>query len=89
MLSAGLEPGQMLSNIFQQAPELCTFANLDLQVSSKCWRVHAGFFFGCGGTQRTSLCARLMQQGQECSMALANQQAVHTLLWRPPGSSEG
>jgi hypothetical protein len=30
--NAGLEPGQMLSNIFQQVPELGTFANLDLQV---------------------------------------------------------
>lgn len=28
----GLEPGVMLSNLFQQVPELCTFANLDLQV---------------------------------------------------------
>jgi hypothetical protein len=32
MCVSGLEPGQMLSNIFQQVPELSTFANLDLQV---------------------------------------------------------
>jgi hypothetical protein len=29
----GLEPGAMLANLFQQVPELCQFANLDLQVS--------------------------------------------------------
>ncbi|WIA44025.1 hypothetical protein OEZ86_010397 [Tetradesmus obliquus] len=28
----GLEPGDMLANLFQQVPELCQFANLDLQV---------------------------------------------------------
>ncbi|KAF6261849.1 Asparaginase/glutaminase [Scenedesmus sp. NREL 46B-D3] len=29
---SGLEPGDMLANLFQQVPELCQFANLDLQV---------------------------------------------------------
>jgi hypothetical protein len=31
-LLAGLEPGDMLANLFEKVPELCTFANLDLQV---------------------------------------------------------
>jgi hypothetical protein len=34
LLLPGLEPGAMLANLFQQVPELCQFANLDLQVSS-------------------------------------------------------
>jgi len=29
----GLVPGDMLANLFQVVPELCSFANLDLQVS--------------------------------------------------------
>jgi hypothetical protein len=29
----GLIPGDMLANLFQVVPELCSFANLDLQVA--------------------------------------------------------
>jgi hypothetical protein len=39
----------MLSNIFQQAPELCTFANLDLQVCC----VGGGGAGGRAGVART------------------------------------
>jgi hypothetical protein len=34
LLLPGLEPGAMLANLFQQVPELCQFANLDLQVNA-------------------------------------------------------
>jgi hypothetical protein len=33
VLLAGLQPSDVLSNLFHQVPELTSFANLDLQVS--------------------------------------------------------